>query len=155
MEYSREGSKADGANPSEAVLGIWACTTPSGNTRPRQFGPVMSSSGNTRPRQFGPVMSPFGNTRPRDYDASPDPRFLAPCPRGSLAKYRQKLPLTVPEGAEGSKMLLFDERCDSSVDYGNSVQLIMLEDVASPLARRAVSVLLPAPLVATLPDHAG
>ena len=61
----------------------------------------------------------------------------------------------MPEGAEGSKMLLFDERCDSSVDYGNSVQLIMLEDVASPLARRAVSVLLPAPLVATLPDARG
>ena len=34
--------------------------------------------------------------------------------------------------------------------YGNSVQLIRLEAVTSPLARRTVSVLLPAPLVATL-----
>ena len=48
--------------------------------------------------------------------------------------------------------------CDSSVDLrenGKSVQLIRLEVVASPLARRAVSVLLPAPLVATLPDARG
>ena len=28
MEYSREGSKADGSNPSKAVLGIWACNVP-------------------------------------------------------------------------------------------------------------------------------
>ena len=28
VEYSREGSKADGANPPEAVLGIWACNVP-------------------------------------------------------------------------------------------------------------------------------
>ena len=39
--------------------------------------------------------------------------------------------------------------------YGNSVQLIGLEAVASPLASRAVSVLLPDPLVATLPDARG
>ena len=39
--------------------------------------------------------------------------------------------------------------------YGNSVQLIRLAAVASPLARRAVSVLLSAPLVATLPDARG
>ena len=28
VEYSREGSKPAGANPSEAVLGIWACNVP-------------------------------------------------------------------------------------------------------------------------------
>ena len=28
VECSREGSKADEANPSEAVLGIWACNVP-------------------------------------------------------------------------------------------------------------------------------
>ena len=28
VEYSREGSTADGANPSEAVMGIWACNVP-------------------------------------------------------------------------------------------------------------------------------
>ena len=40
-------------------------------------------------------------------------------------------------------------------DSGYSVQLIGLEVVVSPLARRAVSVLLPAPLEATLPDARG
>ena len=82
-------------------------------------------------------MSPSGNTRPRDHDASPDPLFLARCPRRSLAKTARNC----------SKLLLCDKRCDSSVDYGNIVQLIGLEAVASPLARRAVSVLLLAPLV--------
>ena len=28
VEYSREGSKADGANSSDAVLLIWACNVP-------------------------------------------------------------------------------------------------------------------------------
>ena len=28
VEYSREGSNADGAIPSEAVLGIWVCNVP-------------------------------------------------------------------------------------------------------------------------------
>ena len=76
----------------------------------------MSPSGNTRPRQFGPVMSPSGNTRPRDHDASPDPRFLAPCPRRSLGEKPPDPALTAPEGAGDSKLLLLDERCDSSVD---------------------------------------
>ena len=67
----------------------------------------------------------------------------------------QEAALTAPEGAGGSKLLLLDERCDSSVELRNSVQLIGLEAVASPRAHRAVSVLLPAPQVATLLDARG
>ena len=67
VEYSREGSNADGANPSEAVLESGPVMSPSGNTRPRPFGPVMSPSGNTRPRPFEPVLSSSGNTRPRSF----------------------------------------------------------------------------------------
>ena len=59
---------------------------------------------------------PVRNTRPRDHDTNPDPRFLPPFPRRSLAKNHQKLLLTAPEGAGGSKLLLLDKRCDSAVD---------------------------------------
>ena len=48
-------------------------TVPSRRKPCWESGSAMSPSGNTRPRQFGPVMSPSGNTRPRDHDASPDP----------------------------------------------------------------------------------
>ena len=131
MEYSREGSKADGANLSEAVLGIWACNVPfqehhasvvracNVSVREYQASAVRACNVPFRGHQASAVRScnvPVRNTRPRDYDASLDPRFLAPCPRRSLAKNRQKLFLTAPEVAEGSELLLLDERCDSSVD---------------------------------------
>ena len=51
----------------------WPVMSPSGNTRPRQFGPVVSPSENTRPRQFGPVMSPSGNTRPPQFGPGMSP----------------------------------------------------------------------------------
>ena len=96
-------------------LGIWACNVP---VREHQGSAVRACNvpvRNTRLRPFGPVMSPSGtpglgrsgrnvpvrNTRPRDHDARPDPRSAAPCPRRPLAKTRQKLLLTAPEGAGG------------------------------------------------------
>ena len=123
VEYSREGSKADGANPSEAVLGIWACNVP---VREHQASAARACNVPFREHQASAVLScnvpvqehnvpvqehqgsavracnvPVRNTRPRDHDARPDPRSLAPCPRRSLAKNRQKLLLTAPEGAGG------------------------------------------------------
>ena len=63
--------------------------------------------------------------------------------------------LAASEGEGASRLLLFDERCVSFVDIRDSVHALGLEAVASPLARRVVSVLVPAPLVATLPDERG
>ena len=56
-----------------------------GKTRRCQpVGSHVGTSRNTKPRQFGPVMSSSGNTRPRDHDASPNSRFLASCHLRSL-----------------------------------------------------------------------
>ena len=116
VEYSREGSKADGANPSEAVLEIWAGNVPvrehqalaaracNGPFRKHQASAVLSCNVPVRERQGSAVRAcdvPVRSTRPRDHDARPDPRSLAPCPRRSMAKNRQKLLLTAPEGAGG------------------------------------------------------
>ena len=84
MEYSREESKTDEANSSEAVLGIWSCNI---LVREHQGSAVRACN------------VPIQNTKPRDHDVRPDPRPLAPCPRRSLAKNRQKLLLPAPEGA--------------------------------------------------------
>ena len=86
MEYSREGSKADGANPSEAVLGIWACNVP---VREHQASGLRCESGPTVSRAVSPSL---------------------------FIKKTQEAALTAPEGAGGSELLLLDERCDSSVD---------------------------------------
>ena len=60
---ARKMAKTDGANPSVASLDI--------------CGSAMSPSGNTSPQLFGPVVSLCGSTRPREQDASPNPGFLA------------------------------------------------------------------------------
>ena len=101
VEYSREGSNDDGANPSETVLGIWACNFP---VREHQSSAVRACNVPVRENQALGSRCESG------------PRFLAPCPRPSFAKNRQKLLLTAPEGAGGSKLLLLDERYDTSVD---------------------------------------
>ena len=131
VEYSREGSNADGANPSEAVLRIWAFNVPGREhhasavrdynvpVREHQASIVRACNVPVREHQASAGRAcnvPVRNTRPPNHNASPDPRFLAPCPRRSLAKKPLKLLLTAPEGAGGSKLLLLDERCDSSVD---------------------------------------
>ena len=74
-EYSREGCKADGANPSDAVLGIWACNVPVREHqvsaaracnvpfREHQASAVLSCNVPVQEHQgsaVGPVMSPFG-----------------------------------------------------------------------------------------------
>ena len=100
-------------------------------------------------------MSPSGNTRPRDHDASPGPTVSSAVSPSLFGEKSKEDALTAPEGAGGFKLLLLDERCDSSVDIRECVHLLGLEAVASPLARRVVSVLVPAPLVATLPDARG
>ena len=94
---------------------VRACNVPSGNTRPRQFGLVMSPSGNTRPRQFGPVMS-----RP-EHQASGSRCESGPTVSRAVSPslFGEKPPeaaLTAPKGSGGPKLLLLDERCDSSVD---------------------------------------
>ena len=54
VEYSREGSKVDGANPSEAVLGIWVCNVPLWE---HQSSALLACS------------VPLRNTRPREHEA--------------------------------------------------------------------------------------
>ena len=75
-DCARKIAKTDGTNPSVASLDI--------------YGSAMSPSGNTSPRLFGPVVSPCGSTRSRERDASPDPGFLASDPPHSLAETRMK-----------------------------------------------------------------
>ena len=119
--------KADGANPSKAVRGIWACNVPLREHpaaavracnfpireqqasavracnvlfREHQASAVRACNAPIRENQAFAVRAcnvPVRNSRPRDHDASPDPRFLAPCPRRSLVKNRQKLLVTAPE----------------------------------------------------------
>ena len=116
VEYSREGSKADEANPSDAVLGIWACNVPVREHQAsaaracnvpfgeHQASAVLSCNVPVREHQGSAVQAcnvPVRNNRPRDHDARPDPRSLAPCPRRALAKNVQKLLLTAFEGAGG------------------------------------------------------
>ena len=111
-----------------------------------QPGPVMSPTGDTKPWLFGPGMFLSGDTRPREHEASPDPRFLVSCPHRLLANNRRKLLSLRPKGQGALSCSRLTRGAILPLTYGYSVQLIGLEVVVSPLARRAVSVLLPAPL---------
>ena len=73
----------------------------------------------------------------------------------SLFIKAQEAALTAPEGTEGSALFLLTRDEILRQIYGNNVQLIGLEAVASPPARRGVSIFLPVPLVSTLPDALG
>ena len=50
----------------------------------------MSPSGNTSPRVFGPVVAHCGTIRPREHDESLSPPFPATGPPHSLAETRKK-----------------------------------------------------------------
>ena len=117
VEYSREGLNADGANPSEAVLGIWACNIP---VREHQASAVCACNVPVREHQASGARCESEPTVSR---------LVSPSLFGEKS---EEADLTAPEGAGGSKLLLLEERCDSSVGYGNSVQLIGQEAVASP-----------------------
>ena len=80
---ARKMEKIDGANPSVASLDICGC--------------AMSPSGNTCPRLFGPVMSPCGSIRPREQDANLNMGFLASGPSHSRADTRKKSPSLHPK----------------------------------------------------------
>ena len=83
VEYSREGSKVDVDNPSEAVLGIWVCNVPAWEHK--------SSA-------LWAVASPSGNARPRGHDASPNPRVVASWPCRSLTQNCEKQISRRPKG---------------------------------------------------------
>ena len=80
---ARKMAKPDVANPSVASLDI--------------YGSAMSPSGNTSPRLFGPIVSPCGSTRSREQNASPNPGFLASGPPHSLVETRKKPPSLHPK----------------------------------------------------------
>ena len=101
MEYSREGSKADGANPPGAVLIIWACNVP---VREHQASAVRACNVLVREHQASGSRSESGRTV--SHVVSPS----------LLGEKSQEAALTAPEGAGGSKLLLLDERYDPSVD---------------------------------------
>ena len=86
VEYSREGSKADGANPLEVVLGIWACNVPA---REHHASGARCESEPTVSHVVSPSL--FGE---KLHEAA----------------------LTAPEGAGGFKLFLPDDRFYSSVD---------------------------------------
>ena len=94
VEYSREGSTADGANPSEAVLEIWACNVP---VREHQASAVQACNVPFRDHKASAVLS--CNVPVREHQGS----AVRACnvPVAHLAKNRQKLLLTAPEGAGG------------------------------------------------------
>ena len=101
MDYSREGSNADGANPPEAVLAIWACNVP------------------VREHQASAIRA--GNVFVREHQASGSRCESAPAVSRvvSSSLFGESLgetALPAPEEAEGSKLLLLYERCDSSID---------------------------------------
>ena len=83
MEYAKEGLKADGDNPLEAVLVVWACIVP---VREHRASDVWAYS------------VPVRNTGPRVHDSIPNSRFLASCQHRSLAKNRKKLLYLRPKG---------------------------------------------------------
>ena len=99
----------------------------------------MSPSGNTSLRHFGPAASPSRNARPREHGASPNPRVVASCSCRSSAKNRKKLHSMRPKGQEARSCYCLTRGAITPYLHGNSVQLIGLEGVTSPLARCAVS----------------
>ena len=106
----------------------------------------MSLSGNTSLRHFGPAPSPSGNARPREHGASPNPPVVASWSCRSLAKNSKKLLSLRPKGQGARSCYCLTRGAILPYLHGNSVQLIRLEAVASPLALRAVSDLDPVPL---------
>ena len=101
MEYSREVSKADEANPSEAVLGIWACNVP---VREHQALAVLSCNVLVREHQVGRsgLKCPRSEHQASGSRCETGPtvsRAVSPSLNGE--KNRQKLLLTAPEGAGG------------------------------------------------------
>ena len=100
MEYSREGSKAYGANPSEAVPAIWACNIP---VREHQASDARAWNVPFREHQASGSRCETGPTVSR---------AVSPSLNGEKPP---KMLLTAPEGQGGPKLLLLDERCDSSV----------------------------------------
>ena len=95
MEYSREGSKADGTNPSEAVLGIWAYTVP---VREHQASAVWACNVPVREHQASGSRHESGPT---------DSRAASPSLFGEKL---QEAALPAPEGAGGVKLRMLDER---------------------------------------------
>ena len=127
---TRKESNTDGANPSVASLDRWVCNVP--------LSEHQSSA-------LWACIVPLRNTRPREYDAGPSPRFLASWPLRSLAYNRKITAPTAPEGAGARSCFCLTRGAIDPQNYGNSIQLTRLEAVASPLARRAVSDILPVP----------
>ena len=101
VEYSREGSKADGANSSDAVLLIWACNVPD---RGHQAVAVRACNVPVRGHLASGARGESGPTGSRLVSPS---LFCEKPPEAALA---------APEGAGGVKLLPLDERCDSSVN---------------------------------------
>ena len=112
-------------------------------------------SGDTIFRHFGPTASPSVNARPPEHCASPNPRVVASWLCRSLAENRKEL-LSLHTKGQGARSCYCLMR-GAIIPYlhRNSVQLIGLEAVASPLARGAVSVLDPVPLGQRQPGARG
>ena len=100
VEYSREGSKVDGINPLEALLGIWACNVP---VWKHQSSALWACS--------VPVWERPASGARRESEPTGG-RVVALSLFGVKS---QETALTAPEGAGGSELLLLDERRESSV----------------------------------------
>ena len=101
VEYSREGLKADGTNPSEAVLGIWTCNVP---VREHQVSAVRACDVLVREHkasgsrcESGPMVC----------------RVVFP---SLFVEKSQEAVRTALEDAGSSTLRLLDERCDSLLD---------------------------------------
>ena len=99
MEYSREGSKVDVANPSEAVLGIRPCNVP-----------VWEHQSSALWAYSVPGWERLASGARREPELTGG-RVVALSLFGVKA---QGTAPTAPEGAGGSELLLLDERRDSS-----------------------------------------
>ena len=133
MEYSNEGSEVDGANSSEDVLRIWVCNVPAWAHQSSVLW----------------AFSVFFWERPTSGAQRESETTVVRVAAVSLFGVKsQETALTAPEGAGGSELSCFFLARGAILPFfhGNSVQLIGLEAVASPLARCAVSDFLPVPL---------
>ena len=107
---------------------------------------VLSTSGKTSLRHFGPAASSSGNARPQEHGASPNPRVVSSWPCRSLAQNRKEMLKLRPKGQGARSCYCLTGGEINPYLHGNSVLLIGMEAVASPLARCAVLYLDPVPL---------
>ena len=100
MEHSREESKVDGANPSEAVLGIWVCDVPVWEHQPSALWARTV---------------PFWERPASGARRESEPTGACVVAWSLFGIKSQETTLAAPEGVGGSELFLLDEKREFSV----------------------------------------